>query len=71
VLKDITLVSECKNLVLASPHTTSSETIACTMRVVAERGSSVGFCWLAHLTLNLGQEPLSQQMVPLSGPGSS
>jgi len=64
VLKDTTLVSRCRNLVLASPHAALDETIAYDMWVVTERASSVGICWLAQLTLNLGQDPLSQQIVP-------
>ena len=66
-LEDITLVSGCRNLVLASPHIASSETVACGTRVVAERATSEGFCWLVQLTLNLGQDPLSQKMVLLPG----
>ena len=58
-LKDITLLFGCRNLVFASPHTASGETVAYTTRVVAEGVSSVGICWLAQLTLNLGQDPLS------------
>jgi len=54
VLKDITLVSGCTNFVLASPHTASGEIVACVTQVVTERASSVGFFWLAQLTLNLG-----------------
>ena len=60
VLKDITLISGCGNLVPAPPHTTSGETATYDMWVVFERASSVGFCWLAQLTLNLGQDSLCQ-----------
>jgi len=47
-----------------------SETSICALRTVVERVGSVGFVWLKPL-LNLGQAPLSQQMVLLLGPGSS
>jgi len=60
VLKDITHISRCRNLVPASPHIASSETGAYAPRVVAKMASSVGVCWLAQLTLNLGQGHLSQ-----------
>ena len=70
-LEDITLVSGCIKLVLASPYTSSGETAAYATQVVSKRDSSVGFCWLAQLTLNLGQDQLSQQMVLFSGPGST
>jgi len=65
---DITLISGSKNLVAASPHTISGETSVCAPRIGAERASSVGICF-TQLTLNLGQQPLSQKMVSLSGPG--
>jgi len=58
----------CGNLVLAPFHTTSGETSVCAPWTVAERASSTGIC-LANLTLNLGQAPISQQMVSLLGPG--
>ena len=61
MLEEITLVFGCINLVLASPNTASGETVAYATQVVVKRASSVGFCWLAQLTLNLGQGPLSHQ----------
>lgn len=54
MLKDITLVSGCRKLVLASPHTASGETATYAMWVISKRVSSVGFYWLAQLNLNLG-----------------
>ena len=59
-LKDIALISRCENMVLASPHTALGENAACTKKFVAKRANSVAFFWLAQLTLNLSQEPLSQ-----------
>jgi len=51
--KDITLISGCRNLVLASSHTALGETSICAPWIDAERASSVGIC-LVQLTLNLG-----------------
>jgi len=61
VLKDITLDSRCRNLVLASPLITLGKTTAYAIRVVSESASSVGICWLAQLTMNLGQDPLANK----------
>lgn len=68
-LEEITLVSRFRNLVRSSPNIALGETVACATCVVARRANIVGFCWLAQLTLNLGQDPLSQQMVLLPGLG--
>ncbi len=68
-LEDTTLVFRCIELVISSPHTTLGEIASCATQVVSEKASSVGFLWLAQLTLNLGQDPLSQQMVSLLGLG--
>lgn len=56
----------CRNLVLAPSHTTSGETSVLAPHTVAKRASSFEIC-LDKTLLNLGQAPLSQQMVPLSG----
>ena len=69
--KDTTLVSGCKYLVLTSPHIDLSETATCTMWVVSEWASNVGFYWLVHLTLNLGQDSLSQHVSHFKIFGSS
>jgi len=53
-LKDIKLTFGCENVVPTSPHTASVETATYTMQTVSERASSVWFCSLAQLTLNLG-----------------
>ena len=53
----ITLVSGCRNLVLASPHTNSGETAAYATWVVSKRASSVGFCWLAPINFEPGSGP--------------
>jgi len=58
--KGITLISGCEKLVPTPPHTDSVETSVRALWIDAERASSVGIC-LAQLTLNLGQDPLSQQ----------
>ena len=49
----------CRNLVPVPSHTASSETLVCTLRIVAKRASGAGFFWLITL-LNLGQAPTSQ-----------
>jgi len=41
-ITDITTISGCKNLVLASPHTASYENLVRASQVDAERASSVG-----------------------------
>ena len=63
-LIDITLVSRCKKVVLAFPNTSSGGTTAYATQVATERANSVWFYWLAQLTSILGQDPLSQKMVP-------
>ena len=52
-LKEITLVFGCTNLFLSPPHPTIGEIAVYATQIVAERATSVGFSWLAELTLNL------------------
>jgi len=60
------LISGCGNFVPASPNTSSGGTSVCTSWIDAERASCLGIC-LVQITMNLGQDLISQQMVLLLG----